>query len=514
MMRRLSFFIIMVICAAMTSWALSRRTTDALRLLDKEIDARQHYIDRRTAHIGSLKTILAADSTNIDAIMGIASAYTNFDNDSVLAYYTRGLQFAHGADSLQMVWLRSSVLPLAGMFERALYDYNSIDPDSVPVHLLTSYLDSGRKMYSYLSGTFRDYPEYSSMYRRKSLDMQKQLLELLPHDGLKYKYNLGEYYFFTDRKVQARVLMQDILDNHPADNRYAARAAYRLALMEREIGDEDAYIYYLTQSALADLRSANHEVVSFRTLGIELHDRGDMTRAHRYLSLAISNANECHAMLRMTESARVLPILERTHQAEISRWHNRMLWLVIVMVLLIAAIAMLSILLRRRAREKQQIYADAKAQADIAATYRDHFLQLCSLFMDKMNHICRVGARKLNTGNVDELLRMMKSGRLAEEQTPDFYNVFDSAFLSIYPHFVDKVNALLLPDAQIELKDGERMNADMRILALICLGIDDSNRLAQILNYSVNTIYSYRNRLRMRAIDRDNFENDIRAIGA
>lgn len=109
---------------------------------------------------------------------------------------------------------------------------------------------------------------------------------------------------------------------------------------------------------------------------------------------------------------------------------------------------------------------------------------------------------------------MTKSGKFVEEQSREFYDTFDKAFLHIYPDFVEQVNALLKPDERIELRDGELLNTDLRILAFMRLGVDESTRIAQVLNYSVNTIYSYRNRLKNRAVNRENFENDIMKIGA
>lgn len=92
------------------------------------------------------------------------------------------------------------------------------------------------------------------------------------------------------------------------------------------------------------------------------------------------------------------------------------------------------------------------------------------------------------------------------------YDVFDNAFLHIYPTFVDEVNNLLAPDKRISLKPGEKLNTDLRILALMRLGIEDTSRIAQMLNYSVYTIYTYRNKFKSRAVDRDNFESDVMKI--
>ena len=132
--------------------------------------------------------------------------------------------------------------------------------------------------------------------------------------------------------------------------------------------------------------------------------------------------------------------------------------------------------------------------------------------MDKLNQFCKISARKIGAGQTDELYRMVKSGKFVEDQSNEFYQVFDSAFLHIYPDFVRKVNALLLPDSQIELKEGEKMNTDLRILAFMRLGIEESARIAQVLNYSLNTIYAYRNRLKARAINRDTFEAVVMKI--
>lgn len=122
--------------------------------------------------------------------------------------------------------------------------------------------------------------------------------------------------------------------------------------------------------------------------------------------------------------------------------------------------------------------------------------------------------RKLAAGQSDELYRMAKSGKFVEEQTGEFYEVFDDAFLHIYPDFVEQVNGLLRPECRITLQSGEMLNTDLRILAFMRLGIEESPRIAQVLNYSLNTIYAYRNRLKSRAINRETFEADVMSINS
>lgn len=124
----------------------------------------------------------------------------------------------------------------------------------------------------------------------------------------------------------------------------------------------------------------------------------------------------------------------------------------------------------------------------------------------------QIANRKISSGQVDELYKITKSGKLVEDQSREFYQLFDDAFLHIYPTFVEDVNALLRE--KIILKKGELLNNDLRILAFLRLGLEDTNQVAQILNYSVNTIYAYRNKLRNRAYDRENFEKEIMKISS
>ena len=144
--------------------------------------------------------------------------------------------------------------------------------------------------------------------------------------------------------------------------------------------------------------------------------------------------------------------------------------------------------------------------------YITQFLNLCSIYMDKLNQFNKMVNRKITTGKVEDLIKITKHGKFIEEQSKEFYDVFDDAFLHIYPNFVKDVNKLLRSDEQIVLREGEKLNTDLRIIAFMRLGIEESSRIAQMLNYSVYTIYTYRNKLRNRAISRDSFESDVMKI--
>ncbi|MEG0455347.1 MAG: DUF6377 domain-containing protein, partial [Bacteroides sp.] len=150
----------------------------------------------------------------------------------------------------------------------------------------------------------------------------------------------------------------------------------------------------------------------------------------------------------------------------------------------------------------------------IKEEYIGHFLSLCSVYMEKLDHFRRTVHRKVMSGQTEELLKLTKSPQQADGEQKEFYANFDSAFLHLYPDFVARFNELLQPDERFVPKPGELLNTELRIFAFIRLGIDDSSKIANFLHYSVNTIYTYRNKVKNKALNREKFEEEVLKIGS
>ena len=483
----------------------------ALDSLDSSLAIRHEIEAGRQRYIDSLVALQKNDTTRHCLIMEIGEAYTGFDNDSALVYFTRGVNLG-APENLPYRWKFASLLPLNGFFETAVNAFDSIDVAEVPDSLLASYYDSGRQMYSYIAAFFRAYPEVAAPYEKKALDMQAKLLTVLPRRSPEYRFNEAEYHFLNGRTEVARVLLEEVMENKGISSKMRARAAHHLSSLAKGDGDIDAYTYYLAISAPADVQSATREVASLQELGSTVYAAGDIDRAYTYLSSALDNAVECGAPLRMIESSRSLPIIERAHTANLAKTRRYVHYVIVAMSVLVLVLIIVLFVLRHEMSKMKALQENLRAANTAKEVYISQFLQLCSIYMDKLNQFCKIATRKLAAGQADELYRMTKSGKFVEEQSREFYEVFDNAFLHIYPNFVGQVNALLREDSQITLAPGEELNTDLRILAFMRLGIEESARIAQILNYSLNTIYSYRNRLKARAINRDTFEDDIMKI--
>ena len=484
-----------------------------LNALDDAIRRRAVFMARKQARIDSLRRELDLSKPSSEHLMRLGREYTSFNTDSALHYFELGRHRAISkAERDQFTWSEAALLPLGGFFERAQQYYYSVNPDSVAPALLPSYYEAGRQMHSYISHFYERYPEIDSLHVALSLEHQQHLLELLPKNSPDYKYNLGEYYLLTGSKARARLLLEEVFDHTDSAGKLKARAAHHLAHLARDAGDDNGYLYYMAVSALSDVTTATREVASLQELGSTIGNRGEVARAHVYLSAALENAVECGAALRMIDTSRALPIIERTHSADIRKWRRGILVVVAILILLLIGLALVLNRLRIQMAKKKRLEQTLRSANKTKEVYISQFLSLCSIYMDKLNQFCKIANRKLAAGQADDLYRMTKSGKFVEEQSKEFYDVFDNAFLHIYPNFIEDVNALLRPDCKIVLKDGELLNTDLRILAFMRLGIEDSPRIAQVLNYSLNTIYAYRNRLKARAVNRDTFEADVAKI--
>lgn len=535
-MKFISAFLLTVIvifsCGA--SAFTEREVEKTLRQLDQELTRRDFFMQKRMAHLDSLKKVRRQQALTdtlacLETTMEIAKGYNSFNNDSALVYYTKGYDNALSvadrcrgtalgwqADSLAVEFRvrRATYLSLSGFVNDALHEYEAVDTSTMGPGLLSTYYESGRQMYSFISSYYGGWVDTYDYWNNRSVEAQRLLLPLLDPAGDKYLLNRGEYYYNVREYARSREILLELIGRINRDSPTYAIATHILASIAVTRGDRNEYLFYLTQSAISDLRRATLEITSLQELAGILYELGDKRRAHEYVSVALNNAVASRASVRMMKTTELLSMVEEDHNSQIALWRTWMYAIIAVLAMCMFALLVSIFFLRRQlnrvARMKQELQ-DANQTKDI---YISQFLSLCSIYMDKLKQFCKLANRKISAGQIDDLYKLTKSGKFVEDQSVEFYKVFDDAFLHIYPDFVERVNELLRPEERIVLAEDEQLNSDLRILAFMRLGIDDTNRVAQILNFSVNTIYAYRNRLRNRAINRSTFEADIMSIGS
>lgn len=509
-------------CAAVSASGISGRDVEAvLARLDGEVAQRESYKAVRAARIDSLRRLrdssVPGSARWFDGTMQVARDYSSFNNDSALFYFTEGLERASAMtlDSLEAEFRirRATYLSASGYIGDALEEMEKVEPEMLARNQRQTYYSSARQMYSYIANYYDNgFLSTYDNWNNRAIEAQRELLLYLDERSPEYRLNLGEYLFLCREYSKSRKILTELVDNIDQDSSLHAIACHILASIAGARGDRNEYLYYLAMSAITDLRLATLEVTSIQELGGVLFELGDTHRAHDYLMVAMNNVVEGRASVRMSQTSELLAVIENDHLQQIAEWRRRVSIAIAILVVCLLALVAAIYFLRRQLTRVAMMKRNLEVSNRTKEVYMSQFLTLCSIYMDKLKQFCKLTNRKISAGQVDELFKITKSGKFIEEQSKEFYSVFDDAFLHIYPNFVEKVNALLRPDERIVLAEGELMNSDLRILAFMRLGIDDATRVAQILNYSVNTIYAYRNKLRNRAVNRDTFEADILAI--
>lgn len=449
--------------------------------------------------------------------METAERYRSFNTDSALLYSMRAGQLAERQGDVAHVQLSRlieiSSLSTAGLFADARILLDSIATQPMTPEVRIAYWKSARMFYSY-QGVYVEGEEYfSRQYRRYCMAYSDSLMIHLPSgDPLRIflecerKVNEGQY------ESAGRDLKRMLVNLSEYDNLYAM-FSFQLAEVYRHRHDEQNYVLWLSRAAAGDIKANVREGLALPTLGIFLYEAGYLNEAFTYMNFALEDATRGHARMRTVAIANLMPVIDAAYKEKISASRDQLIvYLLMVALLLTISIGLLCVLWRQKAaaRESQRRLA---VQARAQNTYMGHFIGLCSSYSDRFESLVRMVSRKLAAGEAADLQKMIKAGKFAEGREDNFDDMFDKAFLDIYPDFVMRLNTLLRPDEQLSLRQGELLTTELRIYALVRLGVDESQRIAQILHCSVSTVYSYRNRMRNRAIDRESFEQSVRDMG-
>ncbi len=402
-MRLLSAIILLVAVSATDIHAAS----DAIDRLDRTLDNRGQFIEMRLHTIDSLKHIYSI-TRQPQHLIAIGDAYRSFANDSALHYFDMAANVARTPRRQAEARLRrAALLPLAGFYESAISSFENIDTASLAGSTMHLYHDAGRQLYSFLASAYEDYAPYRNAYLSKAIAHQKDLLTLLNKSSDDYLFNLGEYYFLTGDTVRAEALLNQLTER-TADKALLARAHHHLATIAGDRGDEPSRLDHLANSAIADIESATLEVRSLQQLGLALYTDGDISRSYRYLSAALDNAVKCGATLRMIESSRALPIIADAYNSQKSSWQKWLYAIMALMAALLIGLAVSLVLLRREMKRLGAVQLRLRNANHSKDIYIGQFLQLCSIYMDKLNRFCKIAERKISAGKADEFYRMTK----------------------------------------------------------------------------------------------------------
>jgi len=516
------------------------QTDDVFGELDKAIAQKQEHDKAKRKRISDLRRQMG-QLQEYYFNKSMYEEYRKFRLDSAIHYIERNLKLAKeknskdfaDASTIQLANLYSS----SGKYRESEILLKSINPKTISAELVPDYYEVYSQFWEHYAAH-----SYEATYVKNIEIYRDSLLPVLDTKSLKYRINLAQKNIYLKHYDLARQTLEPLLKGLHRDSPDYAMVSYLLGSIFWEMGNRELAVRYYAMSATADVKSAVKDNASVQTLALILYARGDLDKAYTYTKSAIDDAMFCNAKFRTIMITEFYSIINTAYQEKEAK-RNRELTTYLLMIsvlsaLLIAAIGYVYVQMRKLSRIRVKLAASGDKltalNGNISQTneqlqlrnmelseanhikeeYIAQFFDMCSSYINKLESYRKMLNKKATAKQFDELLSLLKSNTLVENELEDLYRNFDSIFLNLYPTFVDEFNALLSPDERIRLKSEELLNTELRIFALIRLGISDSLKIAAFLRYSLSTIYNYRTRARNKAIvSRDAFEAMVMNIG-
>lgn len=482
-----------------------------------------------------------------------------FNADSAMKYVDRNIQIAteFKKKDWQDEWLinRSFMFAATGLLKEAGEVLEKVDSTSLSDGLKLSYYYQRSYLYSHLGQYMGDQKQVNNKYYNEFENANKHMLALVrPKDPL-YWWCVASCNELSPGDSLFSALENVVLSSHH-NTRLDAMNAYGLSNMYKRLGDKEKTMIYLIYSAMADLRVCNRDIASLQELSSLLYDTGDIDRAYAYMNYCLKAALLYPNRVRIINISTELDKIYANYQQRDIRWRNSLqnyLYVVtffsIILVLALIGLYRQTKKLRKSRTEldsanhslnqhvvelsqmhKQLALANQELQNlnellrsanqklqesnDVKEGYIGYVFSICSNYISKLDEYRKNINRKLKTGQFEEARQLTDNSSLTQNELKDFYANFDAIFLRVYPDFVADLNSLLRPEEQILLKDASELNTEVRIYALVRLGINDSVKIADFLHCSPQTVYNHRLRMRNKAIiPKDKFAEAVRLLG-
>ena len=486
---------------------------------DVEVAQSMSYIQKRQERIDSLLALLpsADDKYNINYLL--YEQYLPYRSSEALKYLSDNRQISLQTNDLNKLFestvLMSSMLASMGSFNEAVYIIESLPKMSLDEAQKPMLYDCYNRLYGE-AGFYAKVETIKQSYFHIS-DLYGDSLKLILPDTAQRMMRLREDEYRNKRMFDKSLAVNDTLLRLAGNMTHDyAKYAYQRSDTYLRMGDKDSQMQWLLLSAIADVRNGITDNGSSWMLAQMCFENNELNRAYKYINYSTRNSTIYGAPLRIQQVAPLLEIIGNAHQLQAETQQKRLLLLLIFSTVLSLLLALSLVLIFRRNRQLNIMHRQLEDRSRQIAMMNSQ-LQLVNGRLSESNSVKeKYIARYLNLYSeyIDRLKKMVKKPEFSKQEVEHFYQVFDDSFLSIYPDFVRQFNELLQPDKRIKLKKNEKLNTELRVFAMIRLGINSSSQIAQLLRYSPNTIYNYRAQIKNAAlIDRDDFEQQVMKIG-
>lgn len=486
--------------------------------------------------------------------------YRVYDADSALHYINKNIQLAQQTNNRtwEVVSLleQSFVLTSSGLLTEALKAVSDIQPEELPQNLRSEYFGRLCTLYSRL----RDYSSENSQLSEHYNNLQKAFRDSVyltaTPDELRYWNCRAWLYLGTPEIEPVKQAFEENKQTLFNDSRKYSIATYNLSAIYRSENNESKYLENLILSAMADIRSVNGDIGSLQEIAEYLFKHGEIDRAYNYILYCSQKAMLFHNRVRIVKMSHLQNQIYKAYQEQSRTQQKRLQASLIAVSFLFLVLIGAFLFIRKQMRrlkeanlkldstnQKLSVNMDALSTAHqrleevnmqlkdlntqlqevndqlresnyVKEEYIGYVFNICSTYISKLEEFRKNINRKLKVGQIEDVKAITDSSATASNELKEFYQNFDTIFLHLYPDFVGDFNALLLPEERIELKEGELLNTELRIHALIRLGITDSVKIADFLHCSAQTVYNNRLRTRNKSIiPKEDFINAVKKLG-
>ena len=522
------------------------KTQQLRQKLDNLLEQRDALINNKNNDINRLKKHLATSENALKRLQTyeqLFEEYYVFQFDSAMTYLNKGIKLALETQNTYYynsnVIRKAELLSIGGLYSEAVQEIEQVDTTALDKAQRFEYYFSLFRIHTYWADFCND-KTYTPIHRSKAKNYLKKAMPFCDETDKSYEYYRGEYCVFVQNNpLSARSHYIKAIKQLPPTSRFYAMSCFALSGSYGNEGNTNKQEEFLLLSSIADVENCTMENFALQNLAMYIfeHNKDDLDYAQRYIQTALEDAHFYNNRLRIIEISSKLPVIVSSYQQTLNQRNKVQMTAIIVISLLLLFLLFavfyivkqtkrLSIQQQELQNNNNQLSELNTQQKELNTQLHDLnavlvdtnrkrerlaklYIDLCAKYIARLKKQQTLVKRKIKANQTSELLSQLSSERLSEEDAATFLSRFDKAFLDLYPGFTEDLNNLLVPEGRIQNKSTDELTTEQRIMALIRLGVKESAEIADLLFYSPQTIYNYRSVLKGKAINKENFEEEV-----
>ena len=529
-----------------TTLSADSKTQQLRQKLDNLLEQRDALIDNKNNDINRLKKHLTTSNNTLKRLQTyeqLFEEYYVFQFDSAMTYLNKGIKLALETQNTYYynsnVIRKAELLSIGGLYSEAVQEIEQVDTTALDKAQRFEYYFSLFRIHTYWADFCND-KTYTPIHRSKAKNYLKKAMPFCDETDKSYEYYRGEYCVFVQNDpLSARSHYIKAIKQLPPTSRFYAMSCFALSGSYANEGNTNKQEEFLLLSSIADVENCTMENFALQNLAMYIfeHNKDDLDYAQRYIQTALEDAHFYNNRLRIIEISSKLPVIVSSYQQTLNQRNKVQMTAIIVISLLLLfllfAVFYIVKQTKRLSLQQQELRHNNNQLSELNTQQKElntqlHdlnallvdtnrkrerlaklYIDLCAKYIARLKKQQTLVKRKIKANQTSELLSQLSSERLSEEDAATFLSRFDKAFLDLYPGFTEKLNNLLVPEGRIQNKSTDELTTEQRIMALIRLGVKESAEIADLLFYSPQTIYNYRSVLKGKAINKENFEEEV-----